>query len=52
MYLESQLQQDKLWFMHFKLKTPENGGKNILEEEQITNKRPLMFLDVKVPTER
>ena len=31
---------------------PENGRKNVFREKQTTKKVPLMFLDVKVLTER
>ena len=33
--------------MHFQVKMPENGRKNIFREKETTNKVPLMFLDVK-----
>ena len=38
--------------MHFKVKMPENDRKNIFRDKQTTNKVPLMFLDVRVLTER
>ena len=38
--------------MHFQVKMPENGKKNIFREKQTTNKMPLMFLDVNVLRER
>ena len=37
--------------MHFKVKMPENGGKNIFKDKQATNKVLLMFLDANVLTE-
>ena len=37
--------------MHFQVKMPENGTKNIFREKQTINKVPLMFLDVKGFTE-
>ena len=38
--------------MYLQVKMPENGRKNIFRNKEITNKVPLMFLDVKVLTER
>ena len=38
--------------MHLQVKMIENGKKNISREKQTINKVPLMFLDVKVLTER
>ena len=38
--------------MHFQFKIPENGRKNIFRDKETTNMVPLMFLDVKVLTER
>ena len=38
--------------MRFQLKKPENGRKNIFRHKETTNNTPLMFLDVKVHTER
>ena len=38
--------------MHFQVKMAENGRKNIFRDKQTTSKAPLMFLDVKVLTER
>ena len=49
MYLE---QQNSYGGCIFKLKYQNNGGNNIFREKQRTNKVPLMFLDVKVLTER
>ena len=37
---------------HFQDKIPENGRKNIFRDRKTTNNVPLMFLDVKVLTER
>ena len=34
--------------MHFQFKVPENGRKDIFCDKQITNKVPLIFLDVKL----
>ena len=34
--------------MHFEVKMPQNGRKNIFRDKQTKNKVPLMFLDVKV----
>ena len=42
----------QVWLMHFQIKMRENGRKNMFREKQTTNKLPLMFLDVKVLTER
>ena len=41
-----------VWLMRFQLKKPENGRKNIFRHKETTNNTPLMFLDVKVHTER
>ena len=49
-YLECELQQ-QVWLIHFPVKIPENGRKNISREKKAINKVPLMFLDVKVLTE-
>ena len=38
--------------MHLQVKMPGNGGRNIFRDKQTTNKIALMFLDVKVLTER
>ena len=38
--------------MYFQVKMPGKGRKNIFRDKQTTNKVPLMFLDVKVLTER
>ena len=38
--------------MHFQVKLAENGKKNILRDNETTNKAPLMFLDVKILAER
>ena len=38
--------------MHFHVKMPENGRKNIFTDKQTRNKVPLMFLDVQAITER
>ena len=38
--------------MHFQVKIPEKGRKNIFREKQTTNKVPPMFLEAKVPTEK
>ena len=38
--------------MHFQVKTPENGAKNIFRNKHRTKKLPVMFLDAKVFTER
>ena len=38
--------------MHFQVKLPDNGRKNLFRGNETTNKGPLMFLDVKVLTER
>ena len=51
-FLEWQLQQDRLWFMHFQVENPENGRENIFRDKQTTKKVPLIFLNVKVFTER
>ena len=37
--------------MHFQVKTQENGGNNIFNDKQETNKVTLLFLDSKVVTE-
>ena len=34
--------------MHFHVKMPQNGKKNIFREEETKNKIPLMFLDAKI----
>ena len=41
-----------IWSMDFKLKAREKCGKNILREKQTINKGLLMFVDVKMLTER
>ena len=41
-----------IWLMDFKLKVREKCGKNILRDKQTTKKGPLMFVDVKMLTER
>ena len=38
--------------MHFQVEMKENSRKNIFTENKTTNKVPLLFLDVKVLTER
>ena len=38
--------------MHFQVKMPENGRKNVSREKQTIKKVPLMFLDYKGFTER
>ena len=38
--------------MHFQVKMIENGRKNIFRDKQTANKVPLLFLHVKVRTER
>ena len=38
--------------MHFYVKMPENGRVNMFREKQTVKQPPLMFLDVKVVTER
>ena len=38
--------------MHFQVKMSESGGIHIFKEKEITNKLPLMFLDVKVFPEK
>ena len=38
--------------MHLQVKMPGNGGRNRFRDKQTTNKIALMFLDVKVLTER
>ena len=38
--------------MHFQVKMPENDRKNIFRDKQTTSRLPLMFLDVKVFTEK
>ena len=38
--------------MHFVVKIPEDGGKNLFRDNQTTNMAPLICLDVKVLTER
>ena len=38
--------------MSFQVKMPENGRKKIFREKETRNKVPLMFLDIKVLTER
>ena len=37
--------------MHFQVKMPENGGKNICRDKQIPKSAALKFLDVKVISE-
>ena len=49
MYLECKLQQDS-WFMHFRVKIPENGKKNPFTDNETTNKESLMIFDVQVLT--
>ena len=49
MYLEQQNSYDRCIF---KSKYQNNGRNNIFREKEKTNKVPLMFLDVKVLTER
>ena len=39
-------------FIYFKVAIPENGTKNIFKDKQTAKKVPLMYLDVKVVTER
>ena len=34
--------------MHFQFKVPENGRKHEFRDKQITNKVPVIFLDVKL----
>ena len=38
--------------MPFQVKIPQNDMKNVFRDKQTTNKVPLVFLDVKVLTER
>ena len=38
--------------MHFQVKIPKNGRKSKFEDKQTRNKAPLVFLDVKMFTER
>ena len=38
--------------MHFQVKMPENGRKNIFRDKERRNKVALMFLGAKVLTER
>ena len=38
--------------IHLQVKKPENGRIKVLSDKQATRKVPLMFLDVKVFTER
>ena len=38
--------------MYLQVKMPENGRKNVFRDKLITSKVPVMFLDVKVVTER
>ena len=40
------------WLMHFQVKMAENGRKNIFRDMQTINKVLVMFLEVKVVTER
>ena len=41
-----------LWLTHFQVKMPENGTKNILRDKQARNTERLIFLDLKVLTNR
>ena len=43
---------EKVWWTHFQDNAPENSRKKIFRVYQTKNKIPLMFLDVKVLTER
>ena len=38
--------------MHLQFKMLENGGNHIFRDKQTTNKVPVIFLDVKILTER
>ena len=38
--------------MYLQVKMPQNHRKNIFKDKQTTNKVPVIFLDVKVLTER
>ena len=38
--------------MYLQVKMPENGRKNVFRDKQTRRKVPVMFLDVKVVTER
>ena len=38
--------------MYLESRMPQNGKKNVLRDKQTTKKVPLMFLDLKVLTER
>ena len=51
-YSEFKVQERKVWLMHFQVKMPQNGGENIFIDMQTTNKVPLIFLEIKVLTER
>ena len=52
MYLQSKTPSRSLCLIHFQVKMPENGRNKIYRDKQTTNKVPLMFLDVKLLTER
>ena len=41
-----------LWLIHFQIKRTEIGRKSIFQENQITNKVLLKFLDIKLLMER
>ena len=41
-----------VWFMQFEVEMAENGRRKLFRKEQTTNKVPLIFLDVKLLTEK
>ena len=51
-YLRCELKQLYVWLVHFEVKMPPKRRKNIFTDYELTKKEPLMFLDLKVLTER